>query len=52
MRKEAYIKDIDNCVNGVAKGGYSLLELKNLAISYFELSEEKIKDMIIPEKNF
>ena len=45
MRKEAYKKNIDNCPNGEAKGGYSLLELKNLAISYFELSEEKVKDM-------
>ena len=45
MRLDAYAKDIDNCNNGEAKGGYSLLELKNLAVSYFDLTEEQVKDM-------
>ena len=49
MRKDIYVKEIDNCENGEAKGGYSIIELKNMAINYFNLSEDEAKTMKKPE---
>ena len=40
-------KDIDECDKGESKGGYLLRDLKEIAATYFGLSEEDIK-----EKNF
>ena len=45
MRKEAYSKDISNCPYGNNKGGYKKNELKNIAISYFNLSEDDANNM-------
>jgi hypothetical protein len=40
MRVEAYGKDINNCNNGESKGGYSLHDLQEIAINYFDINEK------------
>jgi len=40
----AYEKDIEQCENGESKGGYTWPKLKDIAITYFGLTEEEIKD--------
>jgi hypothetical protein len=47
-RKLAYSKggkNIDNCEDGESKGGYTLNELKELAINYYGITETQAKDM-------
>ena len=40
----AYAKDIDQCINGESKGGYSWPKLKDIAITYYGLTEDEIKE--------
>jgi hypothetical protein len=40
----AYEKDIEQCVNGESKGGYSWTKLKDIAITYYGLTEDEIKE--------
>jgi hypothetical protein len=49
MRVDVYKKDLDNCNKGESKGGYSLHELQEMAINYFDLAEDKAKAMPKPE---
>ena len=42
-RLEAYSKKIEDCENGESKGGYSLKELQEIGINYFDLDEETAK---------
>jgi len=48
-RIKAYEKNIEDCENGESKGGYSLNDLKELAINYYNIAEEKLKDMNKPQ---
>jgi len=48
-RIEAYEKNIEDCENGESKGGYSLNDLKELAINYYNIAEEQLKDMNKPQ---
>ena len=48
-RLKAYEKNIDDCENGESKGGYSFNDLKELAINYYGVEEEKLKDMSKPQ---
>ena len=41
-RLKAYEKNIDDCENGESKGGYGLNDLKELAINYYDISEDQI----------
>jgi len=45
----AYEKNIDDCENGESKGGYSLNDLKELAINYYDITEEQLKNMNKPQ---
>ena len=40
----AYEKDIEQCINGESKGGYSWPKLKDIAITYYGLTEDEIKE--------
>ena len=44
-RINAYTKNIDNCEDGESKGGYSLKELREIAINYFDMDEQTAKDI-------
>jgi hypothetical protein len=44
-RINAYSKNIDNCEDGESKGGYSLKELREIAINYFDMDEQTAKDI-------
>jgi hypothetical protein len=48
-RIKAYEKNIEDCENGESKGGYSLNDLKELAINYYNIAEEQLKDMNKPQ---
>lgn len=48
-RLQAYEKNIDDCENGESKGGYGLNNLKELAINYYGIEEEQLKDMNKPQ---
>jgi len=48
-RLQAYEKNIDDCENGESKGGYGLNDLKELAINYYGIEEEQLKDMNKPQ---
>lgn len=48
-RLKAYEKNIEDCENGESKGGYSLNDLKELAINYYNITEEQIKDLTKPQ---
>ena len=48
-RLKAYEKNIDDCENGESKGGYGLNDLKELAINYYDIGEDEIKDMNKPQ---
>lgn len=48
-RVKAYVKDIDHCEDGESKGGYSLQELRELAINFYNVSESEAKDMYKPD---
>ena len=44
-RLKAYEKDIDNCEKGESKGGYSLTQLREIAINYFDLDDDMAKKL-------
>ena len=43
IRLTAYEKDINLCTNGESKGGYTKSKLKDIAITYFDITENEIK---------
>jgi hypothetical protein len=45
-RIKAYEKNIDDCEMGESKGGYDKKELIEIAINYFNMNENEIKDML------
>ena len=49
QKLNAYEKDIDKCEEGEKKGGYGINELKNIAITYYGLGEDEVKDYKKPE---
>jgi hypothetical protein len=49
QKLNAYEKDIDKCEEGEKKGGYGINELKNIAITYYGLDEDEVKDYKKPE---
>ena len=48
-RVKAYSKNLDLCEKGESKGGYSLQELRELAINFYNLNESQAKDMLKPD---
>ena len=48
-RLNAYKKDIDNCEDGNSKGGYSLKELREIGINYFDINEDDANEMLKTE---
>lgn len=45
IKKMVYTKDPMHCVDGPTKGGYKLTELREMAITYFGLSQEEALPM-------
>ena len=43
--KKYYIKNPINCDKGPKKGGYKLIELRNILVTYFDLNNNKAQDM-------
>jgi hypothetical protein len=44
-RIDSYQKDLNKCEEGESKGGYYILDLREIGINYFDLDEEKSKEM-------
>jgi len=44
-RLAAYTKDINKCDQGDTKGGYNILQLREIVINYFGIDEKKADNM-------
>ena len=48
-RIAVYQKDLNKCKDGESKGGYKVLEVREMAINYFDLDEETARKMDKPQ---